>query len=265
MVTDTAPRHMDARQIARQGILELGAYVPGKPIDAVKQAYGLDSVIKLASNECQLPLPDDVIRAIHAQAVNLSRYPDGNCRQLSERLADHLSIAPDCLLFGNGAEECVRLIGQAFLDPGDNSLIPSPIYDAYDTAIRLPGAGVVKIPMRHYRTDLAGTLDRVDHRTKIVWLCSPANPFGTLVEKAELDDFLRRLPDNVLVVLDEAYFEYVSSPDAAHATDYLFDDDRSSGCEPFPRPTGWPACGSATLWPIRRSSTFFPWSSSRST
>jgi histidinol-phosphate aminotransferase len=238
MSNNTTPKKINARQLARKGIIELGAYVPGKPIEDVNEEYGLEEVIKLASNECQLPLPEGIFQAIAAEAKNLSRYPDGYCRKLRGRLAGHLDVPQDCLLFGNGAEECIRLIAQAFLNPGDNSLIPSPIFDAYDTAVRLAGAQPVRIPLANHRTDLEEMLNQVNKQTKIVWLCSPTNPSGTIITRNEFDDFLERLPGDVLVVLDEAYFEYVSTDTAAHATDYLFRDQRVIGLRTFSKAYG---------------------------
>ena len=238
MPCQTLPKRVQVKWIARKGVLDLNAYIPGMPIEAVRERYSLERVFKLASNECQLQLPESIRRAIEAETTNLCHYPDGYARRLRQRLASKLNVPEKSLLFGNGAEECIRLIGQAFLDPGDNSLIPDPIFDAYETIVRLCGAEVVKVPMKDYRTDLEATLARVDARTKIVWLCSPANPTGTLITKDELDAFLKRLPDNVLVVLDEAYAEYVTSSQAAHAPDYLFTDDRVIGLRTFSKVYG---------------------------
>ena len=238
MSNNTTQKKINARQLARKGIVELGAYVPGKPIEDVKEEYGLEEVIKLASNECQLPLPEGILQAIVAETANLSRYPDGYCKKLRSRLASHLDVPPDCLLFGNGAEECIRLIAQAFLNPGENSLIPSPIFDAYDTAVRLTGAQPVRIPLTHHRTNLEEMLSRVNKQTKIVWLCSPTNPSGTIITRNEFDNFLERLPGDVLVVLDEAYFEYISTDTTAHATDYLFRDQRVIGLRTFSKAYG---------------------------
>lgn len=232
------PCKVDPRQIARKGIPELGAYVPGKPIEEVKEDYGLEEVVKLASNECALPLPEGLRNVMDTAFVNLSRYPDGHCRKLRGRVAAYLGVPEECLLFGNGAEECVHLIGQAFLDPSDTGLIPSPVYDAYDTAIRMPGAEVVKIPLRDYRIDLEATLAAVDPRTKIIWLCSPANPTGTVISREAFDRFLSHLPENILVVLDEAYREFVVAKDAAHALDYIEQDARVIGLRTFSKAFG---------------------------
>lgn len=233
-----SPNKVELDKMARQGILDLGAYIPGKSITAVKDEYGLEAVTKLASNECALPLPEKVLHSVREAACNLCRYPDGHCDKLRSRVAALLGVTPDCLLFGNGSEECIRLIGQAFLNPGDTGLIPSPIFDAYDTAIRIPGGQVVRIPLKDFRIDLESILANVDRRTKIIWLCSPSNPFGPIIHREAFEHFLHRLPENILVVLDEAYREFVSSNDAAHAIDYLGKDARVIGLRTFSKAYG---------------------------
>jgi len=234
---DMSPK-VDPRRIARKGILELGAYVPGKATEEVKEAYGLEEVVKLASNECPLPLPDGLREVIEAEFVNLARYPDGHCRKLRRRVAAYLGVQEECLLFGNGAEECIRLIGQAFLNPSDAGLIPSPIFDAYETAIRMPGAKVVKVPIKDYQIDLEAMLSAVDRSTKIVWLCSPANPTGKIISRDAFEGFLSLLPENILVVLDEAYREFVADKRAAHAQDYIERDARVIGLRTFSKAFG---------------------------
>lgn len=232
------PKRFNPDTCARKGILDLGAYVPGKPIQEVKEEFGLTEVIKLASNECPLPLPQNVVYALRAEFENMSRYPDGNCRKLKTKVANKIGVPEASLLFSNGAEESVMLIGQSLLDAGENGIIPAPIYDAYETAIKITGAEVVKVPLSDNRIDLAETLRQVNEHTKIIWFCSPANPTGTIVPRTALDQFLQELPDDIAVVLDEAYFEYVQSTEAAHATDYLFKDDRVIGLRTFSKAYG---------------------------
>jgi histidinol-phosphate aminotransferase len=232
------PIRFDPCTCGRKGISEIAAYVPGKPIQEVKEEFGLAEVIKLASNECPLPLSENVIHALQAEFKNISRYPDGNCRKLRRKVAQKTGLPESCFLFGNGAEESVMLIGQALLNSDENSLVPSPIYDAYETSIKIAGASVVKVPLDNYRIDLNETLLRVNERTKIIWLCSPVNPTGTFIKRDEFDRFLSELPDNIAVVLDEAYLEYAQAEDAAHTMDYLFKDDRVIGLRTFSKAYG---------------------------
>ena len=238
MQPSPTPRRIDPARRARDGVLDLNAYVPGKPIAQVKREYGLERVVKLASNECPLAPPEPVVRAIQAHIADLCRYPDGHCSQLRQCVALRDGVPVESLLFGNGAEECIRLIGQAFLEAGDTAVIASPIFDAYDTITRMQGAAVLRVPLRDFHIDLSAIADAVSSRCKIVWLCSPTNPSGTVVRRQEMDRFLERLPDDVLVVLDEAYFEFVTDPRAVHAADYLFADDRVVGIRTFSKAYG---------------------------
>lgn len=223
---------------ARQGITGLQPYIPGKPIVEVKEELGLYEVVKLASNECALPLPDSIVQNIIDEATDFGRYPDGHCRRLRRELSAWLDVDPNCLAFGNGAEECIRLVAQVFIDQGDVCILPDPIFDAYATATILCGGEVDRVPLKDYCIDLEAILKRVSDRTKLVWLCSPANPTGPVIRKNEFDSFLSRLPERVVVVLDEAYREFVTSEESAHADHYLFKDDRVIGLRTFSKAFG---------------------------
>lgn len=229
---------MDPYKLARNGVIDLGAYVPGKPIEEVKKEFGLDRVVKLASNECPLALPAGLNQAIATELSTICRYPDGHCRNLRDQVAAYVGVQSDNLIFGNGAEESIRLIAQAFLNPGDTSLIPAAIFDAYNTAIRLTGATPVEIPLNNFHIDLEKTLALVDDTTKIIWLCSPNNPTGIVLTQEALDGFLAKLPTDILVVLDEAYFEFVDTPDAAHAVPLMEKDPRVIGIRTFSKAFG---------------------------
>ena len=223
---------------ARQGIKELQPYIPGKPIVEVKEELGLDEVIKLASNECALPLPDSIVKDIVDEASDFGRYPDGHCRRLRRELAVWLDINPNCLAFGNGAEECIRLVAQVFVDHGDVAILPDPIFDAYATATILCGGEVTRVPLKNYRIDLEAILKQINDRTKLVWLCSPVNPTGSVIKKTDFDLFLSKLPDRVVVVLDEAYREFVTIDGCAHVDHYLHKDDRVIGLRTFSKAFG---------------------------
>lgn len=238
MVERKLSGRFDPIAAARKGIKELQAYIPGKPIVEVKEELGLNEVVKLASNECALALPKSVMASIAAEADDLTRYPDGHCRRLRRELSAWLGVEPDCLAFGNGAEECIRLVAQVFIDQGDVAIIPHPIFDAYATATILCGGEVERVPLKNYRIDLEGILNRVNDHTKLVWLCSPANPTGPVISSKEFDAFLAKLPERVVVVLDEAYREFVSEEGSAHTEHYLFKDDRVIGLRTFSKAFG---------------------------
>jgi len=229
---------MDFTKAARLGVPELRPYIPGKPLEEVREEFGLDHVVKLASNECPFPPPAEAMAAVVAEAEAIRRYPDGYCRKLRRKLAAKLGVAEESLLFGNGAEECIRLVAGTVLNPGENAIMPRSFFDAYETATLLPGAEARFVPLKDFAIDLEATLAAVDDKTKLIWLCSPANPTGPIITKAELDAFLSRLRDGVVVVFDEAYREFVTSEDAARAEDYLGKDDRVVGLRTFSKAYG---------------------------
>lgn len=216
---------VDPARVARKGVMDLRPYIPGKPLEEVREEYGLDQVVKLASNECPLPPDRALVDAVAKAAENLRRYPDGACRAVARALAQRDGLSPEHFCFGNGAEECIRLVAQAFLDPEDNAVLPQPIFDAYETATLLAGASCKFVPLDGWRMDMRAMAQAVDDNTKLVWLCSPANPTGPVVTRTEVQELLDALPDTVLVVLDEAYYEFVTSPDAAHAEHWLGPDN----------------------------------------
>lgn len=213
--------------------MSLKPYIPGKPIREVQKEFGLDEVIKLASNECPLPLPHGMIETIVGALHDLCRYPDGHCQELRAALSRRLAIPSGCFVFGNGAEECIRLIALAFIDHEDVAVVPDPTFDAYETATRLAGGRVVRVPLKDFHIDLDALLSRVDEGTKLIWLCSPNNPTGTIVLKQEFERFLNQLPDNTLVVIDEAYHEFVGAKNSVDSTDYLMNDARVIGIRTF--------------------------------
>jgi len=232
------PPKIDPGQAARKGVPELAPYIPGKPIHEVQKEYGLKEVIKLASNECPLALPDSIAKKILEETQFLCRYPDGHCTRLRISLAQRLKVPPECLLFGNGADECIQLIALAFLNQGDEVLIPSPSFDSYERFTRMAGAEVIHVPLKDYRIDLDEVLDRINNRTKMIWLCSPNNPTGAVLPGKEFERFLERISEGIVVILDEAYREYVSTKNSAHAEDYLFDDGRVIGLRTFSKAFG---------------------------
>jgi histidinol-phosphate aminotransferase len=214
--------------------------LPGKPILEVRQEYGLDKVVKLSSNECPFELPA-ALGAVVAEAVTGSnRYPDALCRQLRARVAARLKISESNLIFCNGAEEGIRLIAQIFLNQGEKAVIPTPIFDAYSTATLLMGGQPVKLPLKGHRIDLDAVLSlcKQEKNIKLVWLCSPSNPTGDILTKKEMDEFLTQLPPHIMVVLDEAYREFVTDDQAVCTEDYLEKDPRVIGLRTFSKAYG---------------------------
>ncbi len=233
-------RSFDFKALARENVADMLPYIPGKPILEVQEAYGLGKVVKLSSNECPFDLPPGLGQAVAAAVTTGNRYPDALCRRLRAKTSARLGVGEENLIFANGAEEGIRLIAQIFLNHGDKAVIPTPIFDAYSVATRLMGATEICLPLKNYRIDLDAVLAACDTNSgvKLVWLCSPSNPTGDVLKKSELDAFLARLPQNIMVVLDEAYAEFVTDDGAVHTEDYLGRDPRVIGLRTFSKAFG---------------------------
>ena len=191
----------------------LTPYEPGKPVEEVQRELGLPRVVKLASNEGPFPPFPAALEAIERAARELNRYPDGGAFRLRTSLAERSDLAFEEIAVGAGADGLIDCVSQAFLDAGDEIVCGWPSFPSYVIdAVKL-GATPVRVPLDGGRYDLDALLDAVTARTKIVYLCNPNNPTGTMNTRAEIDAYFDRIPDHVLTVLDQAYFEYIDEPE----------------------------------------------------
>jgi histidinol-phosphate aminotransferase len=197
----------------KPAVQDIVPYEPGKPVEEVQRELGLERVVKLASNEGPYgPFPA-ALEMLARGITDLNRYPDGGCYRLREALADRHGVRFEEVAFGAGADGVIDCLAQVTLDPGDEMVLgwpsfPSPVIDA----LKL-GAVPRQVPLREGRYDLEAMLDAVGPRTKLIYICHPNNPTGTMNTRAELDDYFARVPGHVLTVLDQAYFEYIDDPD----------------------------------------------------
>ncbi|QQE72745.1 histidinol-phosphate transaminase [Brevibacillus composti] len=193
----------------KQRILSAPVYQPGKPIDDVKREFGLTEVIKLASNENPLGCSPKAKEAIRAQLDSLALYPDGASLQLRWDLADFLGVKPEQLIFGNGSDEIILMISRAYLEVGTNTVMATPSFSQYRSNAMVEGAELIEIPLKDGVHDLEAMAAAINDQTRVVWVCNPNNPSGTIVTAEQLSSFLKKVPQDVLVVMDEAYYEYV--------------------------------------------------------
>lgn len=196
---------------AREAVKAIEPYVPGTSLAEVKERYGLTDVVKLASNENPLgPSPLAQARLVEA-ARELHMYPDGAASRLVSALSRSLDLPADRFIVGNGSDAVIKLIAEAFFEPGDDIVCARPTFSQYAFAAALMGARVRYVPLTDdMRHDLSAMAERVGPRTKAVFVCNPNNPTGTTVTKDEFRDFLEKIPPHVLVVVDEAYAEYAN-------------------------------------------------------
>lgn len=197
----------------KQRILNAPVYQPGKTIDDVKREYGLTEVIKLASNENPYGSSPKAKEAIVAHLDNLALYPDGASLNLRWDLAEFLGVKPGQLIFGNGSDESLLMISRAYLSEGTNTVMASPTFSQYRSNAIIEGAELIEVPLKNGVHDLEAMAEAINEQTRVVWVCNPNNPSGTIVTTTELEAFLKKVPKDVLVVLDEAYYEYVVDPE----------------------------------------------------
>src|SRR5215213_2954795 len=198
--------------LVRPAVQGLVPYEPGKPVEEVQRDLGLDRVVKLASNEGQFgPLPS-ALEALARGARDMNRYPDGGAFRLRAALATRHGVESSEIALAAGADGVIGYLSLAVLDPGDEIVCGWPSFPSYVLdAIRM-GAEVKQVPLVGHSYDPEALLAEVTPRTKIVYLCNPNNPTGTMIEREAIDAYFERVPGHLLTVLDEAYFEYVDEP-----------------------------------------------------
>ena len=204
-----------------QHIQSLRPYVPGKPIEEVQREFGLTEVIKLASNENPLGPSPRVAPALVEAAAGLALYPDGACFHTVNALAEHWNVPHDHIVVGNGSDEIIHYLGLVYLQPGDELLTGDPSFLRYEAAAVLNQSAFVAVPLKNHTFDLEAIADRINPRTRLIFIANPNNPTGTIVRRPELERFLDRCPEDALVVMDEAYFEYADDPDYPDGLDYV--------------------------------------------
>ncbi|NLC53226.1 MAG: histidinol-phosphate transaminase [Firmicutes bacterium] len=207
----------------RREILGITPYVPGKPIEEVQREWGLEEVIKLASNENPLGPSPRAVQAATAALAETHLYPDGSCYLLKSALAAELGVKPDEIIVGNGCDEVIKLVAEAFFHPGDEVVVADPTFGEYAYATQLMGAKLVKVKGEGLGHDLDKMAAAVTERTKAIFVCNPNNPTGTMNTRAELEAFIARIPPEILIIIDQAYYEYVE--DAAYPNGIEFKGD----------------------------------------
>lgn len=203
------------RNLIRQGIKELVPYPPGKPIEELERELGIRSPIKLASNENPIGPSPMAVEAIRQKLGSLNRYPDGSGYYLKEKLSEKFGVPPEQIILGNGSNEIIELIVRTFLSPGDNVIQAFPTFLVYEKIVKGAGGKITSVPLSGFRPDLGAMLREVTGETKLIFLNNPNNPTGALLKHEEIAAFLKALPRDIVVALDEAYIEFVTEAGAA--------------------------------------------------
>lgn len=205
-----------------RGVLDrLEHYVPGRPVEEVRASYGVSRVIKMASNENPWgPSPKALERA-KLELEKVAMYPEGTCAELRGALAARLGVTEEMVTVSNGGDNVLMMIAQAFVEPGDRVVMGTPTFPVYRTACLLMGGEPVEVPLKDFIHDLEAMARAAARGAKMVIICNPNNPTGTIVGEKELKDFLSALPQEVLVVLDEVYADFVDCEDFPDGLDLI--------------------------------------------
>jgi histidinol-phosphate aminotransferase len=205
----------------RPAVHRLNKYVAGYTTEQVQRELGLTDLVKLASNENPWGPSPRALAAIRGELHNLWQYPEQSFFDLKKVLARANGVGPENVVVGHGSEVIIQLIPQLLCNPGDEVIVPDLTYGRYAEAATLMDARVLTVPLRSFEYDLAGVRAAVTDRTKLIWICSPNNPTGTIVRRRETEELLTGLPRDVHVVFDQAYTEFVDDGEYADGLDFL--------------------------------------------
>jgi histidinol-phosphate aminotransferase len=205
-------------------VASLKPYVPGKPVEELERELGIADSVKLASNENPLGLSRKALEALNKGLLeNLNRYPDGGGYYLKQALSHELGVGEEQLILGNGSNELIDVAVRTFMRPGEEAVMAWPSFVVYPMAVQAQGCTGVKVPLLEFRHDLDAMADAVTERTRMLFIANPNNPTGTINTGEEFDRLMERLPEDILVVADEAYYEYVADPAYADSMKHLRD------------------------------------------
>jgi histidinol-phosphate aminotransferase len=212
---------MKVEKLARKGILKIISYVPGKSIEEVQKEFGAKRWTKLASNENLLGPSLRAVAAIRKELPNIYLYPEGPCTVLRRALAKRFAIPEGMVVISNGADNLILMIANAFLNEGEEVVMADPTFSVYTNVTQMMGGKPIKVKLKDFTHDLDSMLRKVNQKTKLVFICNPNNPTGTTVSTEAFNHFLSHLPQHVIVVLDEAYGDFVENAFYPNGLDYI--------------------------------------------
>ena len=202
-------------------IASLEPYSPGKPIEELERELGIVEAVKLASNENPWGPSTKALQVLQEASASLHRYPDGGAHYLRQTLAERWKVPSEQVLVGNGSDEIISLLIRAFISPGDEAVMADLTFVMYRLSM-LGGHGVpVEVPLKDWKHDLSSMAEAITERTRLLFVCNPNNPTGTMLSGREIEEMLSRIPDHVVVVFDEAYYEYVRNPEYPDSLEYV--------------------------------------------
>lgn len=198
-----------SKKLFRKEVYSAKAYVPGKPVEDLKRELKIDKIEKLASNENPLGPSPKAMEYIENEIKNINMYPDSAAIKLREKLAEKHGVKIENIVVGSGGEELIKNIAETFINPGDEVMIATPTFGKYATDVSFLGGIVINIPLnKEYKQDVEKIIESVNEKTKLIFICNPNNPTGNIMTKSEQEYLIKNLPQDVVVVFDEAYYDY---------------------------------------------------------
>ncbi|MFH1640534.1 MAG: histidinol-phosphate transaminase [Candidatus Omnitrophota bacterium] len=207
--------------LIRKNILSITPYIAGKPIEETKRELGLKVVVKLASNENPLGVSPRALSAIRKNLSKINRYPDSQGFYLKKKIAQYLKVLPANIVLGNGSDEIIDIIIKTFVEEDENIITADTTFLEYGIIAGINCRKVTTVPLRYFKYDLEGIKKQINKKTKLIFISNPNNPTGTYVTRYELEDFMVDLPDDLLLVLDEAYDTFIDVDDFPNSLQYL--------------------------------------------
>ncbi len=209
------------KRLVSEAVQKAKLYPPGKPVAEIKREYGFKNIIKLNSNENCLGASPLALHAVQNSITDIHLYPDNNAYYLKRKLSEKMGVSTEQIILGNGSNELVQFISMTFLLPGEEIITAAPTFVLYSIMGQVLGGKVKEFPLKNYTYDLKAMLRALTEKTKLIFISNPNNPTGTIIEDDELKDFIISIPSDVIVVVDEAYREYVTSRKFPDTLSYL--------------------------------------------
>ena len=201
---------MDLKKLVNKGIDGLSPYEPGKPIEDLERELGIKNAVKLASNENPVGHSPKIIDSIEKIVKETHRYPDGNATRLKAKISRKFNILENQVTVGNGSNDIIEFVARSFLGPDDSAVYSEHAFAVYPLVVRAVGAMGIEVPAKNFSHDLEAMLDSIEENTKLIFIANPNNPTGSFIEQSELLNFLEKVPEEIIVLLDQAYFDYSS-------------------------------------------------------
>jgi len=196
------------KELFRKETKDMKPYVPGLSVNEAKERYNLKTVIKLASNENPLGPSKEAVKRAKKAVENVNIYPDPAVSELREKVGAGIGVHANQIVFGNGGEHIIKIIAETFINKGDEAIMADITFGIYASTVEFLGGVAVRVPLKNYKHDFEAMIEKINEKTKLIYVCNPNNPVGNIMTKAEVDYLVEKIPADIVLILDEAYYDY---------------------------------------------------------